>query len=281
MLPPHHCKSVTAILAIVQATMLTGASLQGNRVDCSSGRTPFCQLETEQERVKEFESRLTNALAALLFVALKASTTRKTNAIAARRGRRRRRDKQQQQSRKHNVPDFHRMQEQQVARKLRLCPTCRWHDETTPDETAATATATTPVARSLIISSFTNVDDLHSYVKSNMRSFTGRGGCALLLETIVRIHGKGTVERMVRKSRRTKEMAAAADDDGKHATTTTNSSNADKASPCSLIHCTCNERQNTVRPPRQAGTSAKNGPVLDTTPPGHDCLSVELLSLLI
>jgi len=45
-------------------------------------------------------------------------------------------------------------------------------------------------------------------------------GCALLLETIVRIHGKGTVERMVRKSRRTKDAvtaAAAAAADGKHA----------------------------------------------------------------
>ena len=40
-----------------------------------------------------------------------------------------------------------------------------------------------------------NISDLRSYIKSNMRFLTGNCGCALL--TIIRIHGKGTVERMI------------------------------------------------------------------------------------
>ena len=249
VLPPYHCKAVTAVLAVVNATMLTGASIQGNCVDCSSARTPFAEL-SEKERLKEFDSRLGDAIAALLFVALKASTGRKQRAIAAR-------EKLKDRATQGNG-DFDRMQKQTVARKLRLCPTCRWQEDPAIGEARLAEAREASIIQ--VVTSFTNISDLRSYVKSNMRFFAGKCGCALLLETIIRIHGKGTVERMIRKSRQNCQLPV---------------------NKCfSLIKCTCEERQSKIKRPKQSGAAA-NKPILDTTPPGHECLSTELFSLLV
>uniref|UniRef100_A0A7S1GI64 Uncharacterized protein n=1 Tax=Cyclophora tenuis TaxID=216820 RepID=A0A7S1GI64_CYCTE len=86
-----------------------------------------------------------------------------------------------------------------------------------------------------------------------MRSFTGRGGCALFLETILKIHGKTTVEKMMKRSRA-------------------------KGPPVPLLNCTCEQRQE-KRPTNGPRPTNKN--ILDTTPPGHSCMSIELLSLLL
>jgi hypothetical protein len=107
----------------------------------------------------------------------------------------------------------------------------------------------------------TNIHDIHLYVLSTMRSFTARGGVALLLETILRIHGKGVVARMVQRARQEAKLP-----------TDTNG----------LIACTCEERQKKMYEEKPLPASVRNDPtkMLDTTPPGHECVSVELLSLL-
>ena len=248
-LPPFHCKALTALLAVVNATMLTGASIQGNCVDCSSARTPFAEL-SEKERIREFDCRLGDAIAALLFVALKASTARKQRAIDARA-------KQTRLSNPGNG-DFEQMQRQMIARRLRLCPTCRWQEDPAVGEARLAEARDASVVE--VVTSFTNVSDLRSYVKSNMRYFAGKRGCALFLENIIRIHGGGTVERMVRKSRQRCGLPV--------------------GTCASLISCTCEKRQGNLKPARALGgiLGASN---LDTTPPGHECLSIELLSLLV
>lgn len=248
-LPPFHCKALTAVLAVVHATMLTGASIQGNCVDCSSARTPFAEL-SEKERLREFDSRLGDAIAALLFVALKASTARKQRAIEARA-------KQIRRSNPGNG-DFEQMQRQMITRRLRLCPTCRWREDPAVGEARLAEARDASVVE--VVTSFTNIFDLRSYVKSNMRYFAGKRGCALLLENIIRIHGEGTVERMVRKSRQRCGLPL-----GKCA---------------SLISCTCEMRQGNFKPGKALG-GILGAPNLDTTPPGHECLSIELFSLIV
>ena len=248
-LPPFHCKALTAILAVVNATMLTGASIQGDCVDCSSARIHFAEL-SEKDRIREFDSRLGDAIAAILYVALKASTTRKQRAIEARA-------KQNSCSSQGNG-DFEQMQRQMVARRLRLCPTCRWHEDPSVGEARLAEARDTSVVE--VITSFTNVSDLRSFVKSNMRYFSGKRGCALLLENVIRIHGKGTVERLVRKSRQKCGLPV--------------------RKGASLIKCTCELRQGDLRLSKApCGTMGVSN--LDTTPPGHECLSIELFSLLV
>ena len=74
--PPYHCKSLTAITSIVTGLLHTGASIQGNEVNFTSGKSPWSSL-TLEDRKREFDSRLTDALSSLIFVAAQASLKRK------------------------------------------------------------------------------------------------------------------------------------------------------------------------------------------------------------
>ena len=47
---PYHCRGVTALLSIVSAMMLTGASVQSQQVSCSSSRVPFLELSEEERK---------------------------------------------------------------------------------------------------------------------------------------------------------------------------------------------------------------------------------------
>eukprot|EP00547_Thalassionema_nitzschioides_P016372 CAMPEP_0194251896 /NCGR_PEP_ID=MMETSP0158-20130606/26418_1 /TAXON_ID=33649 /ORGANISM="Thalassionema nitzschioides, Strain L26-B" /LENGTH=922 /DNA_ID=CAMNT_0038989165 /DNA_START=338 /DNA_END=3106 /DNA_ORIENTATION=- len=260
-LPPHYCKSVTALLSIVQATMLSGTSIQGGTLlDCSSNQTPWGDFSA-QERKKHFDKRLVQALSALLFLAWKAAKTRKEKALQYTKNR-----KRQQFS---NIPNnddhlwgmspkccvFQKRLEQ-------LCPTCGWEVDSTTGESRLPET---PSNHEVIMTSFTNIHDISSYVRSNIRVFTAKGGCVLFLETLIRIHGAKAISRQMSRN----------DHSGKE--------NNKQPLSC-LIHCTCEARQ--IKPPptkasySNSGNSNKNV-VLDTTPPGHDCFSLELLSLIL
>jgi len=182
------CKGVSALLSIVTALLQSGASLQGSHeVHCGLSRTRFADLKTEQEKRKQFKSRLADALSSLLYLAASSKANKK---------------------------------------KTTLCPVCIWGEEQNSEETTRPPSSAIGQA---ISTSKTNLRDLRSFVFSNIHSFTSRGGCALFLETVIRIHGPKAI------------MSA------------TNES---------LIKCSC--EQKTVKEVQR-----------------HDCISVELVSLLL
>ena len=231
---------ITALLSIVTAMIHTGASVQGNVVDCTSARTQFAYL-SEHERIQEFESRLVDALTALIHVALKSSIDRKQRLLEKAKA-----------SNKYNN-DNDRKKEQMILRKLRLCPTCRWNDDATGELQVPTGKNAGKLVR--LKTSFTSVCDLRSYVLSNMRYFTRRGGCALFLETIVTIHGAGSISRMIRKSQHAAGLP--------------------KKESTILTSCCCNQQYS------QTSRSYVSDVVLDTPLVTNACMSVELLSLLL
>ena len=77
--PPHHCKAITAITSIVTGLLYTGASIQGRQVNFTAGKPAWSSL-TVDERKREFEARLTDALSSLIFVAAQAALQRKKKA---------------------------------------------------------------------------------------------------------------------------------------------------------------------------------------------------------
>ena len=244
--PPHHCKAITGLLSMVTAMLYTGASIQGDEVNCTSAKIPFAEL-VEEERKRQFESRLADALSALIFVAAKASQDRKKRALRkalATKG-----------------SDI--IKTQTMQRKLRLLPTCCWEDEVA---SGLSRPPDGPLYQPVqLTTSYTNIGDIRVYVLSSMRHFTARGGVALLLETILRIHGKGVLARMMQKARTEAKLP----DD---ATTTK-----------SLIACTCEERQKKVQEDKPLPPSERNDTtkLMDMTPDGTECVTVELLSLIL
>ena len=276
---PYHCRGLTAILSIVTALMYTGASVHSNEVTCSTSRAPFLEL-SDEDRKREFDSRLVDALSALIFVAVRSSTDRKKKAVdkmMARKARRKKRRRQKKEDRGEEIvaeePD---PLEMNMKRKLRLCPVTRWRENTTGE-------FMTPAEQWLkseedessspwiqLNTSYSNIADVKAFVLSNMGSFTAHGGVALLLETIVRIHGRGAVERELRRS------AAV---DKKNAT-------KDEIPDCYsdhpfLVRCTCEERQKKRLQDGSLAARRKLMNATDTTPEGHECVSVELISLLL
>ena len=245
--PPYHCKAVSALLSVVTAMLYTGASIQGKEVNCTAARKPFLEL-SEDERKREFETRLTDALSALIFIAAKASTKRKERALRRAKA-----------GKKYDDQKLKLME-----RKLRLIPTCRWRDDAV---TSMQRQPEGPLFQQIdVVMSFTNINDIRAYVLSSMRTFMSHGGVALLLETILRIHGKSTVSRMVERARRDATTKA-----------------PEAANQNSLISCSCEEKKKKILEENPLPMSARNdtSQILDPTPGGHECMTVELMSLIL
>lgn len=286
---PYHCRAMTAILSIVTALIHTGASVQANEVTCSSSRVPFLEL-TEEDRKREFESRLIDAISSLIFVAAKASMERKKKAVdkmLAKEERRKRRRKKKKDDLGEEEAEESNALQMSLRRKLKLCPVTWWQENTTGEpytpaeqwQKGEDEQVDGPWIK--LNTSYSNISDVRAYVLSNMRAFTAPGGVALLLETVVRIHGEGAVARMLRKSRAGDSHSAGKEKDSNNEAET-------DGKECSsnnlfLVCCSCEERQNkrlqdfTLTPANRR----KLMNAADTTPPGHDCVSVELMSLLL
>eukprot|EP00934_Nitzschia_sp_Nitz4_P006136 Nitzschia sp. Nitz4//scaffold22_size323478//165136//167832//NITZ4_000541-RA/size323478-processed-gene-0.405-mRNA-1//1//CDS//3329543037//6126//frame0 len=245
--PPHYCKSVSAIVSIVTALLYTGVSIQGNELSTFSGRKPFADL-TLEERKQEFLPRLTDALSSLLFVAAMSSKERKQRALQKAM-------KAFDDEESANVDPKILM----MKRRLRLIPTCSWEDDP-PNPRLPEYPA---YWRMTPLTSLTNIKDIRLFVSSNIRSFTSRGGVALLLENILRIHGKRVIGRLLHSTKPSEEPA-------------------EHVSQCCLIKCTCEERQRSHYEKNPVPAAVRNDPnkFRDTTPQGVDCVTVELLSLL-
>jgi len=222
--------------------MYSGASIQGKSINCSqSSRKPFAEL-TEEERKREFEPRLADALAAILYAAAKNSAKRREAAIQRLERRVKREERgclKQSKSRKKGKKkskgsdtgkddadkekdmaylDWQRMRIQQLRRRLRLCPVARWEDipltnvprypprpsslpdgggsdNDTNNDDRSSGSSLNGGAEVKISVSYTNIADLRQYVEAAMKSFRAPGGCALFLETLVRITGIKRIRR--------------------------------------------------------------------------------------
>jgi hypothetical protein len=95
-------------------------------------------------------------------------------------------------------------------------------------------------------SSLTNIEDIKAYVRSRLRSYTEPGGCALFLETIARCHGTVFFKRLF----------------------------AEKAE-VPLVGCKCKETLDYLE------KRGKDKAAPESMPDEHDCIRVELLSLLL
>jgi hypothetical protein len=247
--PPYHCRSLTAVLSIVTATLLTGASVQAGGITTASSKPPFSELP-EQQRKREFESRLADALSAILFVAVKSSVARKKLALKAAcsefRG---------------HVPtdEVEKSTWNKLQHRLGLVPTCSW--DTDPNTGDIRFEDDAPVQ---VVTTLTHVDDIRCYVLSNIKSFMSSGGVALFLETLLRIHGTGAITHMLQHSGKSHY----------------------------LIRCTCEERhakkleeiQNRSLGLGVAGaplSAQSNSLKSDSTPVGTECISVEMVSLIL
>jgi hypothetical protein len=263
---PYHCRAISAILSIVTAIMYTGASVQSNQVTLSSSRVPFLEL-AEEDRLREFETRLVDALSVLIFVAAKASMERKQNALAkklARKNRKKRQRKERKSSDDGEDLEEPRARQTILERKLKLCPVTWWKENpqgvlNLPEEQWQNSLEDSSHRgpRIELAVSYSNISDIRAYVLSNMQAFTSPGGLALLLETVVGIHGEGAIKRMIEKSRKV---------DG-------------SCSGTGLMYCTCVERQRDRL--KDASLRRKMLSSSDTSPPGNHCMSTELLSLLL
>jgi hypothetical protein len=278
---PYHCRSITAISSIVTGLLYTGASIQSDRVTCSSSRVPFLEL-SQEDRTREFESRLTDALSALILIAAQASAERKKKALAKKQAKKSRKKKRKKRK-KNLLLDDRDPRETALQRRLKLCPMA-WWQETAEGETRLPAeqlqrdmgaddASNTPIIQ--LTTSYSNIGDIRSYVLSNMRSFTAPGGIALFLETIVGIHGKGAVVTMLRKSRAALSKSNASEED--------TAGESQQQQPPFLVCCTCEERQRKrlANPKLTQAARRKLMNTKDPTPPGHECISTELISLLL
>ncbi|KAL3763085.1 hypothetical protein ACHAW5_010713 [Stephanodiscus triporus] len=235
---PYNCKGVSALLSIVTALLYSGASIRGGTtVACDVDRVPFDDLTLDQ-RKREFDPRLTDALSSLIFVAAQAGSRCCKKRLQAF-------DRQWARCRKkrHVSPEeeaSYTMRRLLLQRQARVCHVCWWETDATTGNITMFPEGRNPKDVNLKLSS-TNIHDIKSYVKTNLRSFKAPGGCALLLETILRCHGPfATFPQTL------------------------------------LLNCKCSESLNVIE------TRAKNksGSIM-TVPEDHDCMTVELLSLLL
>jgi hypothetical protein len=258
--PPYYCKATTSILSIVTALLYTGASIQGNEINCLSGRKPWAEL-TLEEKKREFEGRLTDALTSLLFIAAQASLERKKKACHKFQ---KLVEKNEDKSAKHKLD----AKDKKMKRRLNLIPTCVWEEELS-STIVPRLPGMSQYRHVKIKTSLTNIHDIKKYVMSNIRAFTSKGGVALLLETIIRIHGSRTVSRLIQKARSSVD----------------NRSQSTAASKgCFLVRCTCESRREKLfeqYPPPAKVRNDQEKLVKLLTPPGNQCISMDLLTLIL
>ena len=369
--PPHHCKSLTAITSIVTGLLYTGASIQGDEVNFTSGKKPWSSLTVEQ-RKREFESRLTDALSSLIFVAAQASlkykkkahrkamrTGQPTNnaednysdllrkAIAVRKGplagildddelldgiRSAKesddrdgsintkngsavvedhvwKDRYRGSPNHEIIPDptieraiwlNDQALKERMRQRLELIPTCVWADKKDVVKPRAGDGGCFFNIDTRLKVSWTNIRDIKLYVGSNLRAFTEKGGIALFLETLLRIHGDKFIGRQLKRcaaatasvsvtGKRVEDKDAHLIPElGKRGEIICKGKTAAPFSVYaagypSLIRCTCEDRQRRMHEENPLPLNVRVDPskLLDMTPSGTGCVSVELLTLIL
>lgn len=185
---PYNCKGVSVLLSTVTALIYSGASIRGGTdVACDLDRVPFDELTPEQRR-REFDPRLVDALSSLIFLAARAGSRRCEERLAVYDRHWAHRVKT---IGRYNIPpeeeDDYATKRLALQRRAQVCQVCWW--ETNPTDGATIYPEGRDPSDVRFRTSFTPISDLRSYVKTHLRSFKEPGGCALLLETILRCHG--------------------------------------------------------------------------------------------
>ena len=271
--PPYYCRTTTAILAIVTALLHTGAyateehgtattevSYHTNKAGSASSytltgtlATPWTEL-TVQERIIQYDARLARALTCLFVRAATAARRRKLAYLHHAR---------RPQTDNDNEAQRILLRRQAAERKLRhLCPVLGWPLTTDGNESNTGANTNshsvpTPPQPVSYTTSLTAIESLHMYVASQIKQFQQPGGVALVLETILQLHGARTVEELLKEARGS----------GDSATT-------------SLVHCHCMERDRAwvTRPGLITASRQETKKCME---PRLDCAGVELWSLLL
>ena len=234
---PHNCKGVSAILSIVTALLYSGASIQGGTtVACDLKRVPFDELTAEQ-RKREFDPRLVDALSSLIFIAAQTGKKVCGKRLAAWESKWKRHKKSHPISPAEE--DEYNTKRLSLQRRVGVCQVCWWEEDTTNGNTTVLYPENRDPYNVKFKTSFTSIAGLQSYVQTHLRSFKAPGGCALLLETILHCHGPYMPNKM------------------------------------SLLKCHCTESLDHL----EKCAKTKNG--LTLMPSDHDCVSTELLSLLL
>lgn len=261
--PPFYCRAATAVLSIITALLHAGVQVEdAAAVSSGSGGSTLLRIRTQayetpwttlskQERQQQFDVRLTQALTCLFYRAAVVARTRRLQAL-------------QQGDHDDDDDDVNAAARQRVRRQAarrkvqRICPVLGWPSGTTAaDGTAAEPAVHVPTAEqpTTFSTSFTNIQDLHLYTASQLTHFQKPGGVALLLETLVQMHGPATLAQLL----------AASSGNG-----------TASSSPSSLICCTCAQRDEAAHKPHigKKDTTQQNEPKAD-------CCGVELVSLLL
>lgn len=232
---PYNCKGVSALLSLVTGLLYSGASVQGGiSVTCDAAQEPFDSLSLEQ-RKRQFDPRLTDALTALIFVAAQAGSRRCGETLQKY-------DKHWACRRKRgNVTledeDTYTNKRLELQRRAHLAQLCWW--ETDADNVTILPQGKNP-KNVKFKTSFTTIHNIKSYVKTHLKSFKEPGGLALLLETILRCHGPTMT------------------------------------CPQKMLNCQCSAALKQL----EKNVKNKNSDVAAKFEE-HDCMSVQLLSLLL
>jgi len=253
----QYCTGITAVISILTALLQSKVTLQGSKLTQHSDvRRRYADIPSVNKTKKLYEQYLVEAITCLLWIAAESVYSHK---------KRNQRKHAKKKNTHHPTPiissttNLHKGK-MSLAQSRQLCRVCTWRGNTEedastsgwqPNSTSRVDPSSTPIGEA-IHTTWTNQNDLRAYVISCMPLFTGPGGCALLLETILRIHGVQRVERMLSMKR--------------------NSSN--KGMP--LLRCSCEEHNGCL-------TSSSSSLSTKTTAAAKavNCMSVELLSLLL
>ena len=179
---PYNCKGVSAMLSLVTALIYSGVSLEKGAVSIHVDRAPFAELSLEERR-RQFGQRLEDVLSSLIFIAAKAGTQRCKNML----------EKYDKFTARNKVNQSYCLKmRQELEKRTHHCNVCWWDVDPTTDATIYPAGKDPEDVN--VNNSFTNINDIRSYVRTHLRSFKEPGGCALLLETIIRCHGIECIE---------------------------------------------------------------------------------------
>jgi len=248
----HYCGGVTAILSIIAALLQSGASVQGKKVQCEKIRSlgkRFFDISDPREAGRDYEDRLADAITSLLWIAA-SSYHMSRHKLLSQVG---------------SLPHSKGVHIAQSSR--RLCRVCTWqHDPIDTNTTSNNGHRVNERICEAVWTSLTNMCDLRAYVVSSMPLFIGPGGCALLLETIIRMHGVKRVHRMVDQAGGKLPLVRCLHE---------NDQSSSSGPGCMSMKHKLLTSQNRQSPTSR--TRVQDPVVFGTT----NCMSVELLSLLL
>ena len=224
------CGGLSVLTSLVTALIQSGASIQGKIVTCSKARTRFSDL-SKVEKAQQFQSRLVDALSSILHVA--ATSAIKYHMVNAEKKKKRLKKSGKEQL----MEEEEKIMQRALRKDLKLCSVCKWQEDSSDSNPHS-------FGGKVLSTSLTNILDLRSYVISHLDAFMNPGGCALFLETVIKIHGVKRIKRMLRACGSQRDC---------------------------LLSCNCG---NTPIPKGSAKLEWQN--YLE-----HECFSVELLSLLM